>query len=139
MTPALTAPTVRVKEHVQTRAEMAAVYRDIETRDGSCRMPIIQGTADNNGAAAFLYALGCDGRTERHHAGNTIGSKRITDARHVVLLCQFHHRTWAPTHSRLILERLAAVEDAREVDRDIEEMRAAGVLKNGRDMFGVHA
>ena len=50
-----------------------------------------------------------------------LGSKRITDARHVCLLCEFHHRTWAPSHSRLILAWLADREDALERSRHDEE------------------
>lgn len=113
---ALSQPTVRVPAKRQTAAERQDVYRYVTERDKTCRAPAIfaQSFESPNGAAAFLMTLDCSGRLERHHAGNTIGGKRITDARHCVLLCSYHHRTWAPTHSRLILEYLERVEDARE-------------------------
>jgi hypothetical protein len=72
-------------------------------------MPTIMAAALGNRAAAFTCALDCSGPDERHHAGNTIGSKRITDMRHVVLLCKFHHRIWAPSNSVRILEWLASL------------------------------
>ena len=111
---ALTGPTVCQPRHVQTAAERQAVYAYVTERDKTCRAPIIQGMTDYNGVEAFFMALDCSGRLERHHAGNTIGSKRITSRRTVVLVCAFHHRTWAPTHSRMILEWLARIEDAKE-------------------------
>ena len=103
---ALTSPTVRVKAHVQTAAEKQAVYDYVTARDKTCRAPLILGNAQLNWM--------CRGRDERHHAGNKMGSKRITSRRTVVLLCAWHHANWAPTHSRVILEWLAAVEDAKE-------------------------
>lgn len=113
---ALTAPTVRVPAKRQTAAERQAVYDDVTARDMSCRAWVI----DPEHAYLFDCREPNDGThdvkwwpLERHHAGNKIGSRRITDARHVVLLCSFHHRTWAPMHSRLILEWLARIEDAR--------------------------
>jgi hypothetical protein len=119
---ALASPTVRVKPKAQSAAERQAVYAYVTERDKTCRAPIIAASPTGNGALAFLMRLDCLGRSERHHAGNKIGTKRITDARHVVLLCKFHHRTWAPTHSRLILEWLADLEDRLERARhDIEE------------------
>jgi hypothetical protein len=111
----LTAPTVKVPRKRPSAADDAACYRYVTTRDKTCRAPTI------DPAMTFAASL-CEGHNERHHAGNTIGSKRITDARHVCLLCAYHHRTWAPTHSRMILEWLARVEDARERARhDVEE------------------
>jgi hypothetical protein len=98
---ALTEPTVRQPRKRQSAAEDQAVYDYVTARDVTCRAKYI----DPNKADE-----GCDRKLERHHAGNTIGSKRITDARHVVLLCKWHHDTWAPSHSRLILEWLARVE-----------------------------
>ena len=102
---ALTGPTVRQPRHVQTAADRRKVYADVTARDVTCRAPIID---------PYVDAVFCEGRLERHHAGNTIGSKRITSRRTVVLVCAFHHRTWAPTHSRMILEWLARIEDAKE-------------------------
>ena len=75
---------------------------------------MIAGLGESNGALGFAMVLDCRGPLERHHAGNTIGSKRIADARHVVLLCQGHHCAWAPSRSRLILSYLAHIEDKRE-------------------------
>ena len=97
---ALTAPTVKVKEHVQTRAEAQAVYDYVTERDKTCRAPAIDPRCYGS----------CGGKLERHHAGNTIGSARITDARHVVLLCSRHHDKWAPSRSRKILDYLARIE-----------------------------
>jgi hypothetical protein len=94
----------------QSAAEDQRVYAEVTARDVTCRAPIIQGRADNNnGALAFRMALDCSGKLERHHAFTGVGSRRITDARHVVLLCEWHHRNWAPSHARLILEWLAAL------------------------------
>ena len=105
---ALTGPTVRAKRpRRQTRAEAQAVYDYVTARDKTCRAPIIAADPDGNGALAFLMTLDCSGRMERHHAFTGVGAKRITDARHVVLLCNFHHRTWAPRHTGRILEWLA--------------------------------
>jgi hypothetical protein len=100
---------VRVKVAKPTAAERQAVYDYVTARDVTCRMPFIE---DNP-----WHAFDCsDGRLERHHAGIGIGSNRneLTDSRHVVLLCNYHHRTWAPSHSRMILEWLARIEDAKE-------------------------
>jgi hypothetical protein len=109
---------VRAPRRKQTAAERAAVYRYVEARDVSCRAwdiaCMLAPGGDFIGNCGDQLGHQPPGPPERHHAGNTIGSKRITDARHVVLLCEWHHRTWAPTHSRLILEWLARVEDARE-------------------------
>lgn len=102
----LTAPTVRVRAPKQSAADRAAVYAYVTFRE---RWDCAAWKIDPE--QSFFQ---CHGRRERHHAGNTIGSKRITDARHVVLLCEFHHRTWAPSHSRLILEFLDRVETERE-------------------------
>ena len=102
---------VRQESHRQTRAEAQAIYADVTARDVTCRAPTIK---RQNGDKGFGSYMECYGKLERHHAGNTVGSKRITDARHVVLLCKWHHRTWAPSHSCLILDWLARVEDARE-------------------------
>jgi hypothetical protein len=111
---ALTPSPVRAKTPKQSAADRQAVYDFVTTRDKTCRAPVIEGAAaGNNGALAFRMALDCSRKLERHHAGNTIGSKRITSRRTVVLLCEFHHRTWAPTHSRLILEWLNRVENER--------------------------
>jgi hypothetical protein len=101
--------------HKQTASERALIYQYVTARDVSCRALIMEPSL------SFTESL-CSGKLERHHAGNTIGSKRITDALHCVLLCRYHHATWAPSHSRLILEWLADVEDARERARhDVEE------------------
>ena len=118
---ALTEPTVKVRVHKQSAAEARAVYDYVTARDVTCRAPAIvawniRQEADTP-ADLIVVRFECSDKLERHHAGNTIGSKRITDARHVVLLCAFHHRTWAPTHSRLILAWLADIEDAREAAR----------------------
>jgi hypothetical protein len=108
----LAAPTVRVRRKKQTPEEAAEVYRYVTARDVFCRAPLIE--EGLSGEEFIEMRLKCDHKTERHHAGNTIGSKRITDARHVCLLCQFHHATWAPSHSRLILEYLDRIETQRE-------------------------
>jgi hypothetical protein len=114
----LTAPTVKVKPHRQTQAEREACYDYVTARDGTCRVweialfGLLSGEIIGN-CGGRLGEPG--GRTERHHAFTGIGHKRITDARHVVLLCEFHHRTWAPTHTRLILDWLARIEDEREM------------------------
>jgi hypothetical protein len=114
-----------VSHKAQTRAEDAAVYAHVTARDVTCRAPRID--FHNSEPRAHVYECGPLSPSghiplERHHAGNKIGGKRITDARHVVLLCEFHHRTWAPTRSRLILKWLADLEDARERARfDAEE------------------
>ena len=108
----LTAPTVRVPRRKQSAAEDQRVYRYVTARDVSCRAPAIELMRFSLAGVGMRFE--CSGPLERHHAGNTIGSKRITDARHCVLLCRWHHATWAPTHSRLILEYLARIEDARE-------------------------
>jgi hypothetical protein len=94
---ALTEPTVRVPKHVQTRAEAQAVYDQVTEQDKTCRAPAVDPRCYGS----------CGGKFERHHAGNTIGSARITDRQHVILLCSRHHDKWAPTHSRAILKWLA--------------------------------
>ena len=118
---ALAEPTVKVRAHKQSAAERQAVYDDVTARDKRCRAWAIVGPLGERGDIDIGNCGDRLGRrpysTERHHAGNTIGSKRITDARHVVLLCEWHHAHWAPTHSRLILEWLARIEDAREAQR----------------------
>ena len=115
---ALTGPTVRQPRHVQTAAERQAVYDYVTARDKTCRAPTIVawniGRGANPPADFIVVRFECSDKLERHHAGNTIGSKRITSRRTVVLVCAFHHRTWAPTHSRMILEWLARIEDAKE-------------------------
>ena len=110
---ALTGPTIRQRKPRQTPAERQAVYAYVTERDKTCRRPVIYWSVGientqpwENGA----WEIECFGKLERHHAGNKIGTARITDARHVILLCEYHHRTWAPTHSRLILEHLAGIE-----------------------------
>lgn len=109
---ALTPAPVRVKTPKQSAADRAAVYAYVTARDKTCRAWRIDALLPPNdrGWAA------CSGPLQRHHAGVGIGSNRneLTDARHVVLLCKWHHDTWAPSHSRLILEWLARVEDERE-------------------------
>ena len=114
-------PTVRQPQPKQTKAQRDAVYAYVTARDVTCRVWSID--------AEPWQLADCEGRLERHHAGVGIGSNRndLTDARHVVLLCKFHHDTWAPSHSRLILEWLARVEDARErarhdADEDAREL-----------------
>lgn len=103
---ALTAPVVRVPRRKQSAAERQRVYAYVTARDVSCRALIMEPSL------SFTESL-CSGKLERHHAGNTIGSKRITDALHCVLLCRYHHATWAPSHSRLILDYLARIEGAK--------------------------
>jgi hypothetical protein len=122
---ALTPAPVRAKAKRQTPAEKQAVYDAVTARDKTCRAPAIYWAAGienirpvENGA----WEIECFGKLERHHAFTGTGHKRITDMRHVVLLCEFHHRNWAPTHARLILDWLARIEYARERARhDMEE------------------
>lgn len=98
---ALCPAPVRQPRHVQSAEDRQAVYDYVTARDVTCRAPAIANMP------LFLATFrACSDGLERHHAGNTIGSKRITDERHVVLLCKFHHANWAPSHSRLILEWL---------------------------------
>jgi hypothetical protein len=108
---------VRAPRRVQSAAERQAVYWDVTDRDEAaaparrgCRALDIDPGAGPCGKGFQL------GYIERHHAGVKTGANRnkITDARHLLCLCRHHHGTWAPTHSRLILEWLARVEDARE-------------------------
>jgi hypothetical protein len=101
---ALTAPTVKVKRPRQTPAEARAVYAFVTARDKTCRaLHIMVMAAD----PLVPWEIGdCEGRNERHHAFTGTGAARITDRQHVVLLCAFHHRTWAPTHVGIILDWL---------------------------------
>jgi hypothetical protein len=108
---------VRATERKQTAAEAQAVYDYVTKRDVTCRAPAIYwapGVENTNPTRDGAWEIECFGKLERHHAGNKIGTRRITSPRTVVLLCEFHHRTWAPTHSKIILEYLNRVEDARE-------------------------
>ena len=114
MSRAVLPPPVRVPERKQSAGERQRMYDLVTARDMICRAAHITVMQED---PLVSWDIGeCSGRLERHHAGVGIGSNRneLTDARHVVLLCEFHHRTWAPSHSRLILEWLARVEDARE-------------------------
>jgi hypothetical protein len=111
---ALTQPTVKAPKVKQSAADRQRVYDFVTARDKTCRAHAI----DQPYTPFEFLTLGhCSGKLERHHAFTGTGSKRITDARHVVLLCEWHHRTWAPSHPRRILDWLAAVEDAREAGR----------------------
>ena len=111
---ALTGPTIRQRKPRQTPAERQAVYAYVTARDKTCRAWAIVGLLGERGDIDIGNCGDRLGRqpvsTERHHAGNKIGTPRITDARHVILLCEWHHRTWAPSRSRLILEYLAGIE-----------------------------
>lgn len=92
------------------------MYDYVTARDVTCRAPAIYwapGIDNTNPQENGAWEIECYGPLERHHAGNTIGSAKKTDARHVVLLCAYHHANWAPTHSRLILNYLNRIEDAR--------------------------
>ena len=103
---ALTGPTIRQRKPRQTPAERQAVYAYVTERDKTCRRPII----DPYWPGVQGLSPDCFGKLERHHAGNTIGTARKTDARHVILLCRSCHAYWAPSRSRLILEYLAGIE-----------------------------
>ncbi len=102
----------------QSAAERQAVYDFVTTRDVYCRAAHIMATlaplSELAGGLISRHIGLCHGRTERHHAFTGVGAKRITDARHVVLLCAWHHRTWAPSHTGLILDWLAALPDMAE-------------------------
>jgi hypothetical protein len=115
---ALTEPTVRQRAPRQTPEQRQAIYEYVDKRDGYCAAyQVMEGWA-------VLVAAVCAGRHERHHAGVKFGSNRdkLTDPRHVIGLCNLHHRTWAPSHSRDILRYLDDVETARERARhDAEE------------------
>ena len=117
---ALTPSPVKAPRAKQSAAEARAVYADVTARDVTCRAPAIYwapGIENTNPSENGAWEIECFGPLERHHAFTGTGHKRITDARHVVLLCEWHHRTWAPTHTRLILDYLARVEDEREAAR----------------------
>ena len=101
--------TTRVKAPRQTPAEAQAVYDHVTARDVTCRALVIDPFAGSCGAPG-VGPFG-PGRLERHHAGNTTGSKRKTDLWHVVLLCRSHHQGgWAGSHDRLILDYLRRIE-----------------------------
>ena len=133
-------PPVRQPQPKQTAAEDQRVYDAVTARDVTCRAPVIDPRELDLDCIRFNSRIGRwqNSPLERHHTGNTIGSKRITDARHVVLLCEWHHRTWAPTHSRLILAYLARVEDAHErarhdADEDARELLAEKLRGDARE------
>jgi hypothetical protein len=107
-------PTHKVPRRIPTCDQRLAVYSYVTKRDKTCRAQTIDPWLSSS----------CQGDTERHHAGIKFGSNRnrLTDARHCVLICEFHHLTWAPSHSRLILDYLNRVENARDKARhDFEE------------------
>jgi hypothetical protein len=106
--------TKRQKPKRQTAAERQAVYDYVTARDGGCQAPNVEGERWGPMHVSATELICCEGRLERHHAGNTIGSARKTDARHVILLCKYHHDTWAPSHSREILAYLARIEGGTE-------------------------
>jgi hypothetical protein len=87
------------------------VYAYVTARDVTC----VAGKID----ASHV----CSGRVERHHAGLKIGMARITDPRHVALLCDGANQgAWARVHDREVLDHLDRVESAREKARhDFEE------------------
>ena len=109
---ALTAPVVRVKAHRQTAAEQQAVYDYVTARDrGICL------------AARLDPSHVCEGPIQRHHSGLSIGMAKITDARHVTLLCRGANcGAWARVWDRAVMAHLADVEDLRERARfEMEE------------------
>jgi hypothetical protein len=57
----------------------------------------------------------CEGPIQRHHAGLKMGMAKVTDARHVTLLCRGANvGAWARIHDREVMAHLADLEDARE-------------------------
>jgi hypothetical protein len=103
------AGTSRVPRKKQTPAECRVVYADVTARD-------LAAAPDRNGCRALDIdpeAGPCSGKvrlepkTERHHAGITIGAKRVTRADRLVCLCDGHHDRWAPSRNRLIMDWLA--------------------------------
>ena len=101
----LTQPTVRAKRPRQSAADRQSVYDFVTARDVTCRRPVI----DPHWPGVYGLTPECFGPLERHHAGNKLGMARRTDALHVVLLCESCHMYWAPSHSRMILDWLAAL------------------------------
>ena len=99
----LAAPTVKAPKAKQSAAEDQRVYWAVTERDE-------QAAPDRHGCRALDIdpdAGPCSGRIERHHAGNTIGARRVTAVDRVCLLCEGHHQDgWAGVHNRVIVEWL---------------------------------
>ena len=88
---------VRAKRRRQTRAEAQAVYDYVTERDKTCRAPVINPDSSP-----------CSGREERHHAGISLGMRRVTRPDRIILLCHAHHQGgWASANARLIVDWLA--------------------------------
>ena len=73
----LTAPTVKVPRKRPSAADDAACYRYVEKRDGGICL-----------ASRLDTFHVCEGPIQRHHAGLKMGMRKITDPRHVTLLCR---------------------------------------------------
>jgi hypothetical protein len=104
---ALTNPTNKVRAPRQTKAQRDAVYRYVEQREsGRC-------------LASWLdIEHRCEGPIQRHHAGLKMGMAKITDVRHVTLLCRGANvGAWARIYDREVMAHIARVEDARERSR----------------------
>ena len=101
---ALAGRTVRQPKPRQSAADRAAVYAYVETRDrGICL------------ALALDDSHVCEGPIQRHHAGLKMGMAKITDARHITLLCRGANvGPWARIHDREVMAELARREDGRE-------------------------
>jgi hypothetical protein len=106
---------VKAKRHVQTPAERRAIYAEVTARD-------LAAAPQRNGCRALDIdpdagpcsgKVGLESKTERHHAGITIGSKRVTRPDRLVCLCDGHHDRWAPSHNRLIMGWLAKLYGGR--------------------------
>ena len=99
----LTAPTVKVRPHRQTPAEAQAVYWAVTERDE-------RAAPERHGCRALDIdpeAGPCSGPIDRHHAGNKIGTPRVTARDRVVCLCRRHHEGgWADSHNRPIMDWL---------------------------------
>lgn len=103
---------VRQPERKQTAAERQQVYRYVEAREqGRCIALILDPSHV------------CEGRIQRHHAGLKMGMAKITDARHVTLLCESANvGPWARIWDREVMAEIGRREDARERARhDFEE------------------
>jgi hypothetical protein len=104
---ALAEPTRRAKPRRQSAAERLRIYEYVEDRDG--------GTCLASRLDRFHV---CEGPIQRHHAGLKMGMAKITDARHVTLLCRWANvGPWARLHDREVMAWLADIEDAREAAR----------------------
>ena len=88
-------------------ADDAACYRYVEKRDGGICL-----------ASRLDTFHVCEGPIQRHHAGLKMGMRKITDRRHVTLLCRGANvGAWARVHDREVMRWLADIEDALEAER----------------------